>query len=80
MPMSESPLEQKFMNLWLEYWPELDLYREYQVSKARRYRADFCCPKSRVVIEIQGGYGCQSQAITLGLVLLVTAKKPAFML
>ena len=53
--MSDSPLEKKFMTLWQEYWPELYLYQEYQVSKARRYRADFCCPQSRVVIEIQGG-------------------------
>jgi very-short-patch-repair endonuclease len=49
-----SDLEAQFAMFWVASYPELDLYTEHQFSK-RKFRFDFCCPVSKVAIEIQGG-------------------------
>lgn len=49
-----SDLEARFAQLWVALFPTVDLYTEYQFSK-RKFRFDFCCPASKVAIEIQGG-------------------------
>ena len=50
-----SHLEHQFTQLWLYYFPEIDLYSEYKFSKKRKFRADFAHPQAKVIIEIQGG-------------------------
>ena len=50
-----SHLEHQFAQLWLYYFPEVDLYSEYKFSKKRKFRADFAHPQAKVIIEIQGG-------------------------
>lgn len=49
-----SKLEDKFLFLWnaLEGPP---LEREFRFSPPRRWKADFCCHESRLLIEIEGG-------------------------
>ena len=49
-----SDAEARFAMLWVSEYPDIDLYTEYQFSK-RKFRFDFCCPVSKVAIEIQGG-------------------------
>lgn len=53
--MSESKLESKFLKLWQELAPDLELTREQQLIFKRRFRFDFVQPESLVAIEIQGG-------------------------
>ena len=53
--MSESKLESKFLKLWQELAPDLELKREQQLISKRRFRFDFYQPDSLVAIEIQGG-------------------------
>lgn len=50
-----SHLENQFTQLWLYYFPEIDLFSEYKFSKKRKFRADFAHPQAKVIIEIQGG-------------------------
>jgi hypothetical protein len=50
-----SHLEERFADLWLSLYPDIDLHSEYRFSPPRRYRWDFCHPESKVAIEIQGG-------------------------
>lgn len=47
-----SRLELEFAQLWEELHPSIDLVAQYPISK---YRADFCHPVAKVVIECQGG-------------------------
>ena len=50
----ESPLEAKFLQLWVVLGgPEL--VREYRFEPMRRWRADFAHIASRTLIEIEGG-------------------------
>lgn len=50
-----SHLENQFTQLWRYYHPSIELQQEYRFAPPRRYRADFCHPASKVIIEIQGG-------------------------
>ena len=50
-----SHLEIQFAMLWEATYPEIDLYSEYRFAAPRRFKADFCCPIAKVIIEIQGG-------------------------
>ena len=49
-----SQLEEQFAMLWVDMFPDLDLFTEYRFSD-RRFRFDFACPHSKVAIELQGG-------------------------
>ena len=50
-----SELEITFANLWVAYYPEIDLYSEHRFAKPRRFRFDFAHLESKVAIELQGG-------------------------
>ncbi len=50
-----SYLELQFGNLWVELYPDIDLYSEYQFDPKRRYRFDFAHLDAKVAIEVQGG-------------------------
>lgn len=52
--MAISNLEQKFADLWVAMYPDIDLHSEYKFCDTRRYRIDFCHIPSRVGIEING--------------------------
>lgn len=49
-----SQLEVDFAQIWVATYPDLNLHTEYKFSR-RRFRFDFCCPESKVAIELQGG-------------------------
>ena len=51
-PSSQAEID--FAQLWVTLYPDLDLYTEHQFSR-RKFRFDFCCPVSKVAIEINGG-------------------------
>jgi very-short-patch-repair endonuclease len=48
-------LEEKFLTLWEEFFPDISLEREMKLIEKRRFRVDFLEPKSKVCIEINGG-------------------------
>lgn len=50
-----SDLEATFANIWVAYYPDIDLYSEYRFAKSRRFRFDFAHLESKVAIELQGG-------------------------
>lgn len=50
-----SDLEITFANLWVAYYPEIDLHSEYPFAMPRRFRFDFAHLPSKVAVEIQGG-------------------------
>ena len=45
-------LELEFAQLWDERHPDIDLITQYPFG---RYRADFCHPQAKVIVECQGG-------------------------
>lgn len=50
-----SELEITFANLWVAYYPEIDLHSEYRFAPPRRFRFDFAHLPSKIAIELQGG-------------------------
>ena len=50
-----SQLENTFADLWVAYYPEIDLHSEYRFASPRRFRFDFACPSAKVAIEVNGG-------------------------
>jgi hypothetical protein len=50
-----SDLEITFANLWITYYPEIDLHSEWRFATPRRFRFDFAHLPSKVAIELQGG-------------------------
>lgn len=50
-----SKLENTFADLWIAYYPAIDLHSEYRFASPRRFRFDFACPLAKVAIEINGG-------------------------
>lgn len=50
-----SQLEITFANLWVIYYPEIDLHSEYRFAPPRRFRFDFAHLPSKIAIELQGG-------------------------
>ena len=50
-----SELELEFASLWVEYYPDIDLYSEYRFASPRRFRFDFAHLSSKTAIELQGG-------------------------
>jgi hypothetical protein len=50
-----SELEITFTNLWVAYYPEIDLYSEHPFAKPRRFRFDFAHLPTKIAIELQGG-------------------------
>ena len=48
-------LEEKFLTLWEELFPDISLEREMKLIEKRRFRVDFLEPTSKVCIEINGG-------------------------
>lgn len=50
-----SKLEEKFLVLFTEAAPEITIERQAKVIQGRKFAYDFCLPKQRVLIEIQGG-------------------------
>jgi hypothetical protein len=49
-----SYLEAQFEQLWLYYYPQIDLHKEYRFAPPRRFRWDFCHLESKIAIEING--------------------------
>lgn len=49
-----SYLEEKFLQLWQDNYPDFALEREVQVIPKRRFRLDFAHMTSKIGIEIQG--------------------------
>jgi hypothetical protein len=50
-----SQLEITFAQLWVAYYPEIDLHSEWRFAPPRRFRFDFAHLPSKIAIEIQGG-------------------------
>lgn len=50
-----SQLELDFAQLWVDTFPEIDLYTEHQFDPSRKFRFDFCSKVAKVAIELQGG-------------------------
>lgn len=50
-----SDLELQFAQVWVDAFPDADLYTEYRFSETRKFRFDFCNPDAMVAIELQGG-------------------------
>lgn len=50
-----SELEITFANLWITYYPEIDLHSEWRFAPPRRFRFDFAHLPSKIAIELQGG-------------------------
>ena len=48
-------LEEKFLSLWKEMFPTLELKREMKLIKERKFLFDFVEEESKTVIEINGG-------------------------
>jgi hypothetical protein len=51
----KSSLEQKFSDLWIDLYPDIDMHSEYQFHPRRKFRFDFAHLPSRTAIELQGG-------------------------
>lgn len=50
-----SELETTFAQLWLTYYPEIDLHSEWRFAPSRRFRFDFAHLPTKIAIELQGG-------------------------
>lgn len=50
-----SKLEEKFIDLWINLHPRIELEREIKAIPGRRFRFDFGHLESKVLIEINGG-------------------------
>ena len=50
-----SELEEYFLDMWEDYYPQLELERELKLIPGRAYRFDFVHLKGKVAIEIHGG-------------------------
>lgn len=59
-----SALEELFLQLWNNKYPEIKWEREVRLSKKRRFRWDFFHPDSLVAVEIQGGIYIKSKHST----------------
>jgi hypothetical protein len=49
-----SDLELTFTNIWLAYFPDIDLHSEWRFAPPRRFRFDFAHLPSKIAIELQG--------------------------
>jgi very-short-patch-repair endonuclease len=49
-----SDLESAFANLWVAYYPEIDLYTEHRFAPPRKFKFDFAHIPSKIAIELQG--------------------------
>jgi hypothetical protein len=49
-----SHLENQFVNLWLYYYPSIDLHAEYRFHPTRKFRLDFAHLDSKIGIELNG--------------------------
>lgn len=47
--------EVRFARLWVELYPEIDLYTQYKFHPKRRFKLDFFEPRSKTGIEVNGG-------------------------
>jgi len=53
--MNTSTLEEYFLDLWEDLYPDLTLEREVKLIPNRAYRFDFVHTEGKVAIEIHGG-------------------------
>lgn len=52
---SPSVLEEKFISIWQQNYPQIKLAREYRFHPKRQFRFDFAHPLTSIGIECQGG-------------------------
>lgn len=50
-----SNAEVKFLSLWRQMFPSVELTEEYRFHPTRKWRFDFCHEASHTAIEIEGG-------------------------
>ena len=50
-----SKYEKMFADLWVKYYPEIDLYHQVRISDDTTHKFDFAHIPSRTAIEIDGG-------------------------
>jgi hypothetical protein len=53
--LSTSHLEEKFITIWQQNYPQIKLVREYKFCPKRQFRFDFAHTFASVGIECQGG-------------------------
>lgn len=56
-----SKLEKKFIDLWIDHYPQIYLEREVMLVPNRRFRFDFVHRKSKIAIEINGAIWVQGR-------------------
>lgn len=54
-PNKGQDYERQFAKMWVETYPDIDLYVQIRISDDRLHRADFCHWPTKTLIEIDGG-------------------------